>query len=279
MFQPIIGTGGYLGWRVLENSEARQREQFEQSPLLEREIDYFRENIANATSAEALVEDRRLLSVALRAFGLGDEINKGAFIRKILEEGTLVTTSFANRLNDTRFQEMAEVFSYGNLTDPDVSSEAFREDIIARYKTLEFERAVGDVDSDMRVAMNFRREIGDIAALAQQSERAAWFRIMGSPPLRELAATALNVPSEASQIDIDQQQEFFADRMQSVFGSSSPAILNDPETVDQMIRRFFLNRQIQDGPGVLTPGFGALTLLQNSALGSVGSQNLILSQL
>ncbi len=278
MFQPIIGTGGYLGWRVLENSEARQREQFENSPVIEREIEYFRENIANATSAEALVGDRRLLGVALGAFGLSDEINKGAFIQKILEGGTLVTTSFANRLNDPRFQEMAEVFSYGNLTDPDVSSEAFREDIIARYKTLEFERAVGDVDSDMRVAMNFRREIGDIAALAEQSERAAWFRIMGSPPLRELAATALNIPSEASQVDIDQQQEFFADRALSVFGSSSPAIFSDPDNVNQIIRRFFLNRQLESGPGALTPGIGALTLLQSSALGAVSSQNLFLSQ-
>lgn len=278
MFQPAVGTGGYLGWRVLENSEVRQREQFEQSPLIEREIEYFRENIVNATSAEELVKDRRLLGVALGAFGLGDEINKGAFIQKILEEGTLVSTSFANRLADPRFQEMAEVFSYGNLEDPDVSSEVFREDIIARYKTLEFERAVGDVDGDMRVAMNFKREIGDIAAVAGQNEVTAWFQIMGSPPLRELVATALNVPAEAAQVDIDQQQEFFADRMNSVFGSTSPEILNDPAVVDQMIRRFFLNKQLENGPGVLTPGFGALTLLQNTGLGAGASLNLFLSQ-
>ena len=278
MFQPVVGTGGYLGWRVLESSEARQREQFENSPLLEREIEYFRENIANATTAEALVEDRRLLSVALGAFDLSDEINKRAFVQKILEDGTEVTSSFANRLNDPRWRAMAETFSYGNLLDPDVSSEAFREDIIARYKTLEFERAVGDVDGDMRVALNFRREIADIAADAPESETTAWFRIMGSPPLRELVATALNIPAEVSQVDIDQQRELFADRAQSVFGSSSPEIFSDPDMVNDIIRRFFLNRQIENGPSVLTPGFGALTLLQNTGLGAGASFNLFLSQ-
>lgn len=278
MFQPAVGTGGYLGWRILENSEVRQREQFENSPLLEREIEYFRENISKATSAEALVEDRRLLRVALGAFGLGDELNKGAFIQKILEEGTLETRAFANRLNDPRFRELAEAFSYGNLIDPDVESEAFREDIIARYKTLEFERAVGDVDGDMRVALNFRREIGDIAAVAAESETTAWFRIMGNPPLRELVATALNVPADASQVDIDQQRELFADRAQRVFGSSSPEIFSDPDMVNDIIRRFFLNRQLESGPGALTPGFGALTLLQNTGLGAGASLNLFLSQ-
>ena len=278
MFQPAVGTGGYLGWRVLENSEVRQREQFEQSPLIEREVEYFRENISKATSAEALVEDRRLLRVALGAFGLGDELNKGAFIQKILEEGTLEDRSFANRISDQRYRDLADTFSYGNLVDPEVGSEAFREDIIARYKTLEFERAVGDVDGDMRVAMNFKREIGDIAATAVENETTAWFQIMGNPPLRELVATALNIPAEASQVDIDQQQEFFADRAQSVFGSSSPEIFSDPDTVNDIIRRFFLNRQLENGPGVLTPGFGALTLLQNTTLGAGASLNLFLSQ-
>ena len=39
-------------------------------------------------SAADLVADRRLLKVALGAFGLEGEIDKKAFIRKVLEEGT-----------------------------------------------------------------------------------------------------------------------------------------------------------------------------------------------
>lgn len=280
-FQPAIGTGGYAGWRVLENTQARQQEAFDRSPVMQREIEYFRENVANATSAEALVSDRRLLTVALGAFGLGDEVNKQAFVQRVLEEGTLVTTSFANRLNDSRFSALADTFSYGNLIDPAVDTEAFREDIIARYKTFEFERAVGETDNDMRVALNFKREIGGIAATAAadpENERLAWFQIMGNQPLRELVGAALNIPAAASQIDIDQQQEMFADNAQRLFGDSSPAVFSDPDVINEAIRRFFLQRQLESGPSISTPGFGALTLLQNSGLGANSSLNLFLSQ-
>lgn len=277
VFQPVIGTGGYAGWRVLESTQARQQETFDRSPVIQREIDYFRENIANATSAEALVSDRRLLSVALSAFGLGDEINKQAFVQRVLEEGTLLTTSFANRLNDPRYLAFAETFSYGNVVDPAVGTEAFREDIIARYKTFEFERAVGETDNDMRIALNFKREIAAIAETAAASpdnERLAWFQIMGNQPLRELVGTALNIPAEAAQVDIDQQQEMFADKANQIFGDSSPKVFADQEVLNEAIRRFFLNRQVENGPSALTPGVGALTLLQSSGL----SQNLFLSQ-
>ena len=51
-------------------------------------------------SAEALVKDRRLLTVALGAFGLDGEIDKKFFIRKVLEGGTEASDSLANRPYD-----------------------------------------------------------------------------------------------------------------------------------------------------------------------------------
>ncbi|MEO1242624.1 MAG: DUF1217 domain-containing protein [Pseudomonadota bacterium] len=277
-FQPAIGVGGLSGWRVLEQTNVRQRETFERSPELTRNIEYFRENITKAETAEDLVKDRRLLTVALGAFGLSEEINKGGFILKMLEEGTEENTAFANRFNDNRYRSLVEAFGYGNITNgSNILLESFREDIIARYKSLEFERAVGEVDNDMRLAMNFKREIGEIAA-STESETTAWFQIMGQLPLRELVSTALNIPTEVSQLDVDRQQEIFADRAQRLLGDSSPKIFEDPDVVNDMIRRFFLSRQVQNGPSVTTPGFSALSMLQTGGLGASANINLILSQ-
>lgn len=388
-FQPTVGTGGYLGWQVLQRTEETQRQTFEKSPVLERDIDYFRENIGNAKTAKDLVNDRRLLTVALGAFGLGDEIDKRAFIEKILTEGTETQDAFANRLNDPRFQALAKAFSYGNAEGPAISAEAviaqqpaepeetsseppltqaeitarytldangqtppdpeisdvidrytldengetpadtvdpeiaaaiarystdpaiaaaqaekdaeaakaaeeaanaepektpeelaleFREDIIARYKSLDFERAVGQTDNDMRLALNFRREIAEIADAGENTTDATlWFRIMGNQPLREVLTTALNLPSEVSALDVDRQQEIFADKASVVFGDDSPRVFADSEKIDDAIRRFFFTRQLSAGPSPTTPGFGALTLLQ-SGLGAGASQNLFLSQ-
>lgn len=277
-FQPVIGIGGYGGWRVLEATGDRQRDAFENSPLLAREAEYFRENIANATTAEALVNDRRLLDVALKAFGLGEEINKRAYIQKILEEGTEQSDAFANRIADQRYRDFAEAFGYGNVASgTDVLLESFREDIISRYKTLEFESAIGNVDDDMRLALNFKRQIGDIAT-SDSAQNAGWFQVMGQLPLRTLVATGLGIPDSVATLDLDRQNEIFQERAQALFGESTVEAFQDPENVETMIRRFFLFRQIQSGPSALTPGQGALTLLQSSPLTGGGVANLLLSQ-
>jgi Protein of unknown function (DUF1217) len=278
LFQPTAGIGGLPGWLVLERTEARQREVFERSPVLERDVDYFRENISKALTAKDLVNDRRLLTVALGAFGLGDEINKKAFVEKILAEGTEDSDAFANRLNEPRFKELSEAFGYGNIQNgSSVLLESFREDMIARFKVREFDRAVGESDNDMRLALNFRREISELVD-PETTEKTAWFQIMGQQPLRELLATALNIGSSVAQLSIDRQQEIFADRTRSVLGSSDPAQFEDPEVVDEVLRRFFLMRQVESGPGPGTPGYGALILLQGPSLGASAIENLLLSQ-
>ncbi|MEM9370573.1 MAG: flagellar protein, partial [Pseudomonadota bacterium] len=88
MFAPILPATGLVGFKLLEQTQTVQREIFDRQPEIARDTDYFRETIATVQSAGALVEDRRLLRVALGAFGLDEEIDKRAFIRKILEEGT-----------------------------------------------------------------------------------------------------------------------------------------------------------------------------------------------
>jgi hypothetical protein len=277
-FLPIAPIGGYGGWLVLQRTAPTQRAVFEKSPQLQREIDYFRENIEKATTAEALVKDRRLLAVALGAFGLGDEIDKRAFIRKILEEGTDDPKSFANRLNEPRFKALAKAFGYGNLlAGTNVTLFSFREDIIARFKSLEFERAVGESDADMRLAMNFKREIAAIAA-GENADRVGWLQAMGQRPLRELLTTAFGLPTSLAQIDVDQQKDIFEQKSLALFGEKSIAVFKDPEKVDAVIRRFFLFRQIEAGPSPTTRGAAALTLLQSVAIGGDGAANLFLSQ-
>jgi hypothetical protein len=276
-FRPAIIVSGYGGWRVLEKTAPKQREVFERSPGLLRDIEYFRENIAKAKTAEDLVKDRRLLTVALGAFGLGDEINKRAFIQRILEGGTDNSDSFANRLNEPRYKAMAKAFGYGNVAGAKVELNSFQDDIVARFKSLEFERAVGEVDGDMRIAMNFKREILAIAS-GESVDRAGWLQAMGQLPVRTLLTTAFGLPDSVAQLDIDRQKEMFETKAEQLYGDSSAKVFLDPENVEDIIRRFFLFKQMKSGPNATTPGMGALTMLQSSALGAGAALNLLMSQ-
>ena len=276
-FYPAIPLGGYLGWKVFDNSAARQFEVFKDTPAVVRDVDYFRENVADATTAEKLVNDRRLLTVALGAYGLGEEINKKAFIQKILEDGTEFGDSFANRLSDPRWRQFAKDFGYGNFTGPRVGIESFREQAANNYLERAFEARVGEVNTDMRLAMNFRREIARIAEGANV-ETAGWFQIMGQSPLRIVMEGALGLPSSIGSADIDKQKELFERKADQFFGGKSPAVFKDPVKIEDALRRFFLYSEIQNGPTASTPGVAALSILGGGpSLGAGSVANLFLS--
>ncbi len=88
------------------------------SPVIQRDTDYFLENIGKIDTAEDLVNDRRLLSVALGAFGLDEDIDSKYFIRKVLEDGTLDPEALSNKLADKRYLDFSQAFGFGDYGIP-----------------------------------------------------------------------------------------------------------------------------------------------------------------
>jgi len=274
-FTPAIPLSGFLGWRVFDQTAARQKEIFANDVQTLRDVAYFKENISSAATPADLVSDRRLLTVALGAFGLSEEIDKKALIRRILEEGTERSDAFANRLNDPRWRDFAERFGYGNFAGPRILLSSFREEIAAQHIDRTFEERVGDVDADMRLAMNFRREIASISNNSS-SDAVKWLQIMGQRPVRAVMEAALGLPASIGTVDIDQQRETFERKAEALFGSASPAIFSDADIVDNALRRFFLQKEIENGPGASTRGMAALSVLSAPA-SAAQTINLVLS--
>lgn len=275
--QPLIPSQGLAGWKFLQNTLETQTETFNKSSDLQLDIDYFNENVGDVETLDDLMGDRRLLKVALGAFGLGEEINKGAYVRKILEEGTADSSSFANRLANTDYLALASNFavdSEGNLS----VSDNLKSLVVESYQERTFEVEVGNIDNSLRLAMNFKREI-DTFADKGLSQDAGWFRVLGSVPMRTIVEGAFNLPSEFSALDVDKQVEILADKAQQRFGDKTIDVFADPEIVEDMINQYLLREQINNGPSASTPGMAALSLLSSggSGLGSSGLFNLLLS--
>jgi hypothetical protein len=275
VFSPVIPASGLLGWNFLQTTLTRQEEIHSLTPEISRDVEYFKENIGSIKNLDDFMGDRRILKVALNAFGLGDEIDKGAFVRKVLEEGTEDSSSFANRLANTDYIAMAETF---NFTEGDLSlSDSVIDQISANYQRQDFEIEVGEVNDTMRLALNFERKIGDFVGQGS-SEAGGWFQIMGSLPMRQVVEKAFNLPSSFSALDIDRQQEIFSDKMNAKYGDKSIEAFSDPDVVEDLIQNYLLREEIDSGPSALTAGSTALSILGGgSGVGSSGLFNLILS--
>lgn len=99
-------------------------------PDVKRATEYYRENIGKVTSLDEFLDDHRLYSYAMKAYGLEDMTYAKAFMRKVLESDLSDKASFANKLVDKRYQEFAKAFSF---LKPSVQTQDALADIERKY--------------------------------------------------------------------------------------------------------------------------------------------------
>lgn len=262
-YQPVIPMGGLGGWAFLSRTRESQEAAFQSSAVIRRDTDYFLDKIGEVRTAEDLVADRRLLRVALGAFGLEADIDSKFFIRKVLEGGTLSGKGLANRLSDTRYFRMAESFAF-DLKPPNTVISTFGPEIVAMYRERQFEAAVGNASPDMRLALSLEREIGAILE-RDMSDAASWYTVMATPPLRAVFERALGIPEVVGALDVDRQLEIFREKARAVFGSDSFRQFGDPDSVDRVRTAFLSRSELAVAPPLAGRGAAALAILQSAA--------------
>ena len=263
-FQPVLPMGGLAGWSFLQRTLDTQMEAHARAPERVRASDHFRASIANVISPEDLLADRRLRQVALGAFGLQDDIDNIAFIRRVLEDGPDKQDGLPNRLSDKRYLSLAQAFAFAEGESPALRDDGFVDRIIDAYHSRSFEIAVGAQDEAMRMAMVIDRDWPELLDTGG-SDSAAWFRVMGNPPLRKVFETAFGFGTGFGALDLDQQLTQFRRRAQSIFGSTELAQFNDPDTRKALTQRFLLMDQVNQTMAQWSPAAAALTLLQNAS--------------
>lgn len=252
-----------MGWQFLQATYDSQFEAFTQSTEIQREQEYFRENIADIDTAEDLVADRRLLLVALTAFGLEDDIDNKYFVQKVLEDGTSADDALANRLADDRYSEFSDAFGFGPAQIQRNKLSYFPDDILSQYQSQSFEVAVGEQDDTMRIALYGERKLVDLAA-EDVSTDTQWYTIMGDSALRELFENALGLPSGISSVDVEKQLEIFKDKAVRMFGDDSVTQFTDPDKRDELVTAYTARIQIEQNASAYSSAATALQLLQAS---------------
>ena len=271
-YTPVIPASGYAGWKLLNRTMEKQKAAFVASAELKRDEDYFRAKIGSITSAEDLVADRRLLKVALGAFGLGSDINNKFFIRKVLETAADDKTGLANKLADKTYLKLATAFGFGESGTSRTQTSGFADDILAKYETRQFEAAVGESDESYRLAMAAQRDLGELAA-SSSTNNAKWYSVIGSKSLSTVMRTALGLPESVGSLDVDQQLVIYTQKAKSVLGSTDFSMFSDSAVMEKTVRLYLVRSQI-DTNATTASGSIALQLLQSGSSGYSGASLL-----
>lgn len=260
-FQPVLPFSGLAGWTFLKRTLDRQQKVQQANPVLQRDEAYFRDRIGKVETADQLVSDRRLMRIALTAFGLEGDVNSRAFVQKVLEGGTLKEDSLANRLANKQYRDFSAAFGFGDFSVPRTRISTFPDEILARFRARSFETAVGAQNNAFRLALNAERELPELAARST-SETAKWYTVLGNAPLREVMQTALGLPRSFAAIDLDQQVATLQAKAGAAFGAPTVSQFNDPARLEALIRRFHIRADAQDQLAATSPAAIALTLLR-----------------
>lgn len=262
MIQPALPFTGLMGYQFLSSNFERQINLFSSQPQIEREVNYFEENIVAVQSADDLVGDRRLRHFALDAFGLSEDKDNIFFVKKVLEEGVVDRESFANKLSDPRYRNISKSFGFGLFAGASRFGENFAEGVVGRFKLARFQSAIFEVDADIGKVLASESILDDIVS-ENKSNDSRWFSVMGHPPVRSVLESALGLPKSMAAIDLDQQLSTFKEKSKDIFGTSDVERFLDADIKEVIARRFLL-RQALNVSQTTSSASTALTLLRSS---------------
>jgi Protein of unknown function (DUF1217) len=221
-------------------------------PAVKSATAYYEANIGSVTSIKDFVGNYRLLSYALNAYGLGDQINATALITKVLEGGVSNPNSLANTLSNPAWRAFATTFNFvGAGASSPVSANAV-ETTARDYVEQQLERDQGAQNVGVELALYFQR-----VAPTVTSE----FGILADPNLLEAVQTIFGLSPSTGAENINKQAQTLSQLMPI-------SDLQDPAKLKQLTERFTAMYDLTYGPGS-----GATTNLTVASSNSTSGQS------
>ncbi len=223
-------------------------------PAVKTATAYYEANIGSVTSIQDFVGNYRLLSYALDAYGLGDQINATALITKVLEGGVSNPNSLANTLSNSAWKAFATAFNFVGDGASSAASPNAVQTTTSDYVEQQLESDQGAQNVGVELALYFQR-----VAPTVTSE----YGILADPNLLEVAQTIFGLSPATSAENINTQAQTLSQLMPI-------SDLQDPAKLKQLTERFTAMYDLTYGPGS-----GATTNLtvasSNSSSGQSGA--------
>ncbi|MFN0191043.1 MAG: DUF1217 domain-containing protein [Aestuariivirga sp.] len=214
--------------------------------------------ITDVKSIDDFMNDDRVYSYALTAYGLKDMIYAKAFVRKVLTEGVDNPKAFSVRLADSRFREFAEAFNFARYGSATTSFDRTQQGTADRYIRSTLEEQAGTQDERLRLALYFQRKAPSITGA---------YGILADKALYTVVRTALGLPAAISSSDIDKQASLIGSKIDVADFANS-------EKLDKFITRF-MARALADGSGLTGGSTVPAIALMQGVVSNVDSSTLM----
>src|ERR1700726_919207 len=129
-----------LDYQLAVSNQNQLLSEFQKTPSFAQSVAYYKANIGSVTSPQDLLNNPKLLNVALSAVQLEGEANNTGIVRALLTQDPTQSTSLAQQLVDPRFTQFAKAFASlqtdGGAT---ISNPTSVNAVLAGYQTNEYQ--------------------------------------------------------------------------------------------------------------------------------------------
>jgi Protein of unknown function (DUF1217) len=199
----------------------RARTRISEGATVKRETSYYLANIKSIKTSKDFVNNYRLFTYAMKAYGLSDMAYAKTFMQKIIDGGLSNPKSMANHLSDPRFKAFAKAFDFGDHSVAATTSDINNSATTANYLDQALEDDVGQQNEGARVALYFLHQAPNITN---------GYQILGNKALFRFVQTAFDIPA-ASTTTLDRTSKLIESKLHI-------SDLKDPEKVKNIVRRF-----------------------------------------
>jgi hypothetical protein len=240
-------TSTYLS---IENNLARYQSMVSNTPSVKTATEYYAANIGNVSSISDLVNNYRLLSYALDAYGLGNQVQNKALVTQVLEGGTTSPKALANTLSNPNWAKFAAAFNF-TAGASSISSASAVSTTESNYVEQTLETDEGQQDVGVQLALYFQRVAPTITSA---------YSVLGDKNLLDAFQTIFGVTLNTNgSIDANAA---IVNRLMPM------SDLTNPTKLKQLTERFTAEYTLDYGPGGVDAG---TPLTATSGLGTTTS--------
>ena len=214
---------------------------------VKRETKYYLDNIKSVKTSKNFVNNYRLFSYAMKAYGLSDMTYAKTMMQRVMDGGVTNAKSMANHLSDPRFKAFAKAFDFGDKGAGVTASDAANSATTKSYIEQALEDDVGEQNEGARIALYFMRNAPNITS---------GYQVLGDKALFRFVQTAFDIPATSSNT---------LDRVSKLIESKIHiGDLKDSDKVKTMVKRFATLWDLQNSSTQSTSG---LQLGQSATFG------------